>query len=73
MDRTEKREFVASLAAVFAETSMVVVTKPNGLTVAEVTDLRRRMRAAGATYRVAKNRLAGLALEGTRGAVTPSR
>lgn len=66
LDRTEKREFVASLAAVFAETSMVVVTKPNGLTVAEVTDLRRRMRAAGATYRVAKNRLAGLALEGTR-------
>ncbi len=66
MDRTEKREFVASLAAVFADTSMVVVTKPNGLTVAEVTDLRRRMRAAGATYKVAKNRLAGLALEGTR-------
>jgi large subunit ribosomal protein L10 len=45
---------------------MVVVTRPNGLTVAEVTDLRRRMRAAGATYKVAKNRLAGLALEGTR-------
>jgi large subunit ribosomal protein L10 len=66
LDRTEKREFVASLAAVFADTSMVVVTKPNGLTVAEVTDLRRRMRAAGATYKVAKNRLAGLALEGTR-------
>ncbi len=66
MDRTEKREFVASLATVFADTSMVVVTRPNGLTVAEVTDLRRRMRAAGATYRVAKNRLAGLALEGTR-------
>jgi large subunit ribosomal protein L10 len=66
LDRTEKREFVASLATVFADTSMVVVTRPNGLTVAEVTDLRRRMRAAGATYRVAKNRLAGLALEGTR-------
>ena len=66
MDRTEKREFVASLASVFADTSMVVVTKPNGLTVAEVTDLRRRMRAAGATYKVAKNRLAVLALEGTK-------
>jgi large subunit ribosomal protein L10 len=66
LDRTEKSDFVASLAAVFAETSMVVVTRPNGLTVAEVTDLRRRMRAAGATYKVAKNRLAGLALEGTR-------
>ena len=66
MDRTEKREFVSSLAAVFAEASMVVVTHNRGLTVAEVTDLRRRMRAAGATFRVAKNRLADLALEGTR-------
>ena len=66
MDRTEKREFVASLAAVFAETSFVVVTRNTGMTVAGVTDLRRRMRAAGATYKVAKNRLAILALEGTR-------
>ncbi|HTR15600.1 MAG TPA: 50S ribosomal protein L10 [Acetobacteraceae bacterium] len=66
MDRTEKREFVSSLAAVFAETSMVVVTRNKGLTVAEVTDLRRRMRAAGANFKVAKNRLAILALDGTR-------
>ncbi len=66
MDRTEKREFVASLASVFADTSMVVVTRPTGLTVAEATDLRRRMRNAGANYKVAKNRLATLALDGTR-------
>jgi large subunit ribosomal protein L10 len=66
MDRTEKREFVSMLAAVFAETSMVVVTRNDGLTVAQVTDLRRRMRAAGANYKVAKNRLANLALDGTR-------
>ena len=66
MDRTEKREFVAELAAVFAETSMVVVTRNAGMTVADVTELRRRMRAAGATFRVAKNRLATLALDGTR-------
>ncbi len=66
MDRTEKREFVASLAEVFAETSMVVVTRNAGLTVAEATDLRRRMRAAGASYKVAKNRLTALALDGTR-------
>ncbi len=66
MDRTEKREFVASLAAVFADTSMVVVTRNQGLTVAEVTDLRRKMRAAGAQFKVAKNRLAVLALDGTR-------
>jgi large subunit ribosomal protein L10 len=66
VDRTEKREFVASLAQVFAETSMVVVTRNAGLTVAQATDLRRKMRAAGATYKVAKNRLALLALDGTQ-------
>ena len=66
MDRTEKREFVASLAAVFAETSMVIVTRNDGLSVADVTDLRRRVRAAGATHKVAKNRLASLALAGTQ-------
>lgn len=66
MDRTEKREFVASLAAVFADTSFVLVGQNKGLTVADVSDLRRRMRAAGATYKVAKNRLALLALDGTR-------
>ena len=66
VDRIEKREFVAELSAVFAETSMVVVTRNAGMTVAEVTDLRRKMRAAGASFKVAKNRLALLALDGTR-------
>jgi len=66
VDRTEKREFVAALGKVFQDTSMVVVTRNGGLTVAEVSDLRRRMREAGATYKVAKNRLAVLALDGTR-------
>ena len=66
MDRTEKREFVAALGRVFAETSMVVVTRNQGLSVAEVSDLRRRMRASGATFKVAKNRLAAIALDGTR-------
>ncbi|MBR0645235.1 50S ribosomal protein L10 [Plastoroseomonas hellenica] len=66
MERTEKRDFVASLAGVFAETSFVLVAQNKGLTVADVSELRRRMRAAGATYKVAKNRLATLALAGTR-------
>lgn len=65
MDRAQKRDFVAGLAQVFAETLMVVVTRNQGLTVAEATDLRRRMRAAGATFKVTKNRLATRALEGT--------
>jgi large subunit ribosomal protein L10 len=66
VDRTEKREFVAELNQALAGTSMIVVTRNAGLTVAEATDLRRKMGAAGATYKVAKNRLAHLALEGTR-------
>jgi len=66
VDRIEKREFVAELSTVFADTSMVVVTRNDGMTVADVTELRRRMRAAGASFKVAKNRLALLALDGTR-------
>ncbi|MBX5452824.1 MAG: 50S ribosomal protein L10 [Acidobacteriia bacterium] len=65
MNRTEKREFVASLAQMFAAASMIVVTRNQGLTVAEATELRRSMRAAGASFKVAKNRLASLALAGT--------
>ncbi len=66
MERTEKRDFVASLATVFGETSFVLVGRNAGLTVAAVDDLRRRMKANGATYKVAKNRLAMRALDGTR-------
>ena len=66
LDRIEKREFVAELSAVFADTSMVVVTRNAGMTVADVTALRRKMREAGASFKVAKNRLALLALDGTR-------
>ncbi len=66
VDRIEKREFVAELSGVFGHTSMVVVTRNAGMTVADVTELRRRMRAAGASFKVAKNRLALLALDGTR-------
>jgi large subunit ribosomal protein L10 len=66
LDRQEKREFIAHLASVFADTSFVLVAQNKGLTVADVSELRRRMRSAGATYKVAKNRLATLALDGTR-------
>jgi large subunit ribosomal protein L10 len=66
VDRTEKREFVAGLHQALADTSMIVVTQNTGLTVAEATALRVKMRAAGANFKVAKNRLAHLALDGTR-------
>ncbi len=66
MDRTEKREFVTELNQALSATSMIVVTRNTGMTVAEVTNLRRQMGAAGATYKVAKNRLTNLALDGTQ-------
>ena len=65
MDRTEKREFVAELNQALSATSMIVITRNAGLTVAEATDLRRKMRASGSTFKIAKNRLTNLALEGT--------
>jgi large subunit ribosomal protein L10 len=66
VDRSEKAAFIDALNAVFADTSFVLVGRNTGLTVADVSDLRRRMRAAGATYKVAKNRLALRALDGTK-------
>ncbi len=65
MDRAQKRETVAALKQTFNETSVVVVTRNLGLSVAQSTDLRNRMRDAGAAYKVTKNRLALIALEGT--------
>src|SRR3546814_4429906 len=65
MDRAEKAGLVAELNKVLSETSVVVVTLNKGLTVAQATTLRTKMRDAGASYKVAKNRLARLALEGT--------
>jgi large subunit ribosomal protein L10 len=66
MDRSQKAESVASLNAVFNEVSVVVVTRNLGLSVGQSTDLRSKMRDAGASYKVAKNRLAKLALKDTQ-------
>ena len=65
MDRAEKREVVSSLHDVFAKTGVIVVAHYAGLTVADMTKLRRDMRDAGGKVKVAKNRLVKLALEGT--------
>ena len=65
MDRSQKADAVAQLNAVFNEAGVVVVTRNLGLTVAQSTELRQKMREAGATYKVAKNRLAKLALKDT--------
>ena len=65
MDRSQKQQLVDSLHKTLSGASLVVVTRQSGLTVKEVTELRRQMRAAGATYKVTKNRLARLALKDT--------
>jgi large subunit ribosomal protein L10 len=65
VDRAEKAELVATLNGVFSNTSVVVVAHYKGLTVADMQKLRSQMKQAGATVKVAKNRLAKIALEGT--------
>ena len=65
MDRVQKAESVKELNGLFAEAGAVVVAHYAGMTVAQMSDLRSRMRAAGASFKVAKNRLAKRALEGT--------
>ncbi|MXO86248.1 50S ribosomal protein L10 [Altererythrobacter aurantiacus] len=65
MDRSQKADAVAALNATFAESGVVVVTRNLGLSVAQSTELRTKMREAGASYKVSKNRLAKLALKDT--------
>ena len=66
MNRAEKADLVALLNTTFKETEVVVVTRNLGLTVAQSTDLRGKMRDADATFKVSKNRLAKIALKDTR-------
>lgn len=65
MDRAEKRELVTDLNDAFKGAGSVVVAHYAGITVAQMNDLRTKMRAAGGTVKVAKNRLAKIALQGT--------
>ncbi|GAA3707417.1 MULTISPECIES: 50S ribosomal protein L10 [Sphingomonas] len=65
MDRAQKAAAVAELNRTFNEVGVVVVTRNLGMTVAQSTVLRNRMRDAGATYKVSKNKLARIALDGT--------
>jgi len=66
VDRSEKQQLISSLHQTLKTAELVVITQQSGLTVAEATNLRRQMRQAGAGYKVTKNRLARLALDGTQ-------
>ncbi len=66
MDRSQKADAVAQLNATFNEVGVVVITRNLGMSVAQSTALRGKVREAGATYKVAKNRLAKLAIKDTQ-------
>jgi len=65
VNRSEKAEAIVELNQIFKDANLMVITRQSGLSVQVVTDLRRKVRAAGASYKVAKNRLTLRALEGT--------
>ena len=65
MKREEKQQLISSLSDVFKKAKLVVVVHNNGLSMEETTALRKGVREDGASYKVAKNRLAKLALAGT--------
>jgi large subunit ribosomal protein L10 len=66
VNREQKQELITSLNALLSQQSFLAVTQNKGLTVAEAQSLRKQMREAGAGFKVAKNRLARLALAGTK-------
>lgn len=68
MEKAEKRELVASLQSSLAKAGSIVVAQNSGLSVAELTDLRVQVKKAGGQLKVAKNRLAKLALQDTQNA-----
>jgi large subunit ribosomal protein L10 len=66
VNRTEKAELIESLQSTLNDSTTVVIVHQVGMTVAESSDLRRKMRDAGAGFKVTKNRIAKLALKDTR-------
>jgi large subunit ribosomal protein L10 len=68
VDRAAKAELVTTLNGVFKDTGVIVVAHYAGMTVAQMTDYRRRIKEAGGSVKVAKNRLAKLALKDTKAA-----
>jgi large subunit ribosomal protein L10 len=66
VDRNQKTQAVEFLGGVFADAGVVVVAHYSGLNVAQMSDLRNQMAEVGASFKVSKNRLAKLALAGTK-------
>jgi large subunit ribosomal protein L10 len=67
VDRAKKEKVVEELGQIFESSGVVVVARYEGMTVAQMQDLRAKMRDAGGSVRVAKNKLAKIALDGKPG------
>lgn len=66
MNREEKAQLLSELNELFNNSEMLVVSHYKGLTVAQISELRKHIREAGAGFRVTKNRITRLALKGTK-------
>lgn len=66
MNRAEKQTEIEALQSTMGSTEIVIVSHNKGMTVAQVTELRRALRSNGAAYKVSKNTLVKRAIEGTR-------
>lgn len=66
MNRAEKKALIENVNARMNSAEIALVVHNNGLTVAQMTQLRRNMRAVGAEFKVAKNRLVKLAVKDTK-------
>ena len=65
MDRAAKQALVTSLNAALKDTGVIVVAHNTGMVAAQSADFRRKVKDAGGTVKVAKNKLAKLALKDT--------
>ncbi len=65
MERAAKEAWVSDMANIMTNTQVVIVAHYKGLTVSEMSELRGKVREAGAGFKVTKNRLTKLALKGT--------
>ena len=63
LTRTQKKDIISEVNTTLKSAQALILVQNKGMTVAEVSELRRRMRAAGGNYRVVKNRLAKLAVK----------
>jgi large subunit ribosomal protein L10 len=66
VDRAAKAALITSLNTALKDAGTIVVAHNKGLVAGQAADLRKRVKTAGGTVKVAKNKLMALALKGTK-------